>query len=398
MTAAEQAALLSRNAEKVYPDGALEPRLAEGRPLRVKLGLDATAPDIHLGHTVALTKLRQFQDLGHKAVLIIGDFTARIGDPSGRSATRPQLSAEEVDANAATYLEQVFKVLDRERLEIRRNSEWFSKFSLEGVIRLAGKMTVARMLERQDFHRRYEAGHEIGIHEFLYPLMQGWDSVMIKADVELGGTDQTFNLLVGRDLQRDAGEPSQVALVLPLLEGLDGVQKMSKSLGNYIGVCDPPEEMYGKVMSISDDLMLRYYELLTQADEARLAAIKANAIHPMDAKKELAHQLVARFHGAPQADAAARFFTERFQQRAANAPTPFTLAVDTPDVWICQLLKQVGFASSTSEARRLVSQGAVRVDGEPVGIDFRFQRDRNRLLAVGRRRLAEIRLISGPSE
>src|SRR5262249_19918660 len=225
-----------------------------------------------------------------------------------------------------------------------------------------------------------------------------WDSVMIKADVELGGTDQTFNLLVGRDLQRDAGEPSQVALVLPLLEGLDGVQKMSKSLGNYIGVCDPPEEMYGKVMSISDDLMLRYYELLTQADEARLAAIKANAIHPMDAKKELAHQLVARFHGAPQADAAARFFTERFQQRAANAPTPFTLAVDTPDVWICQLLKQVGFASSTSEARRLVSQGAVRVDGEPVGIDFRFQRDRNRLLAVGRRRLAEIRLISGPSE
>ena len=397
MTPAEQAAWLGRNADGIYPEGDLKARLEEGRPLRVKLGLDATAPDIHLGHTVALTKLREFQDLGHQAVLIIGDFTARIGDPSGRSTTRPQLTAEEVDANAATYLEQVFKILDREHLEIRRNSEWFGGFSLEDVIRLAGKMTVARMLERDDFRSRHQAGVPIGIHEFLYPLMQGWDSVMIQADVELGGTDQTFNILVGRDLQQDAGSRGQTALVLPLLVGLDGVQKMSKSLGNYIGVCDPPEEMYGKVMSISDDLMGRYYELLSRVDETRLAAVRAKTVHPMEAKKELAHEIVARFHGGAQADEAARFFTERFQQRAANAPTPVTLVAETPDVWICHLLKQVGFASSTSEARRLVSQGAVRVDGELVGIDFRFQGGRNRLLAVGRRRLAEIQLVSRPS-
>jgi tyrosyl-tRNA synthetase len=397
VTPAEQFAWLARNAVRIYTESDLRARLEEGRPLRVKLGLDATAPDIHLGHTVALTKLREFQDLGHQAVLIIGDFTARIGDPSGRSATRPQLTAAEVDANAATYLEQVFRVLDRARLEVRRNSEWFAGFSLEDVVRLAGKMTVARMLERDDFQRRYESGAPIGVHEFLYPLMQGWDSVVIQADVELGGTDQTFNLLVGRDLQRDAGGAGQTALVMPLLEGLDGSQKMSKSLGNYVGVCDAPEDMYGKLMSISDDLMQRYYELLSRVDAARQAAIRSGTVHPMEAKKELAHEIVARFHGHERADEAARFFAERFQQRSANAPTPVTLVSDTPDVWICQLLKQVGFASSTSEARRLVSQGAVRVDGEPVGIDFRFQRDRNRLLAVGRRRLAEVRLVEPPS-
>jgi tyrosyl-tRNA synthetase len=398
VTPAEQFAWLGRNAVRIYTESDLRARLEEGRPLRVKLGLDATAPDIHLGHTVALTKLREFQDLGHQAVLIIGDFTARIGDPSGRSATRPQLTAAEVDANATTYLEQVFKVLDRERLEVRRNSDWLTGFSLEDVVRLAGKMTVARMLERDDFQRRYESGAPIGIHEFLYPLMQGWDSVVVQADVELGGTDQTFNLLVGRDLQRDGGGGSgQTALVMPLLEGLDGSQKMSKSLGNYVGVCDAPEDMYGKLMSISDDLMRRYYELLSRADAARLAAISSGSVHPMEAKKELAHEIVARFHGRERADEAARFFVERFQQRSDNAPTPVTLVSDTPDVWICQLLKQVGFASSTSEARRLVSQGAVRVDGEPVGIDFRFQRDRNRLLAVGRRRLAEVRLVEPTS-
>ena len=397
MTPAEQFAWLGRNAVRIYTETDLRARLEEGRPLRVKLGLDATAPDIHLGHTVALTKLREFQDLGHQAVLIIGDFTARIGDPSGRSATRPQLTAAEVDANCTTYLEQVFKVLDRERLEVRRNSEWFARFSLEDVVRLAGKMTVARMLERDDFQRRYQSGAPIGIHEFLYPLMQGWDSVMVQADLELGGTDQTFNLLVGRDLQRDTGGAGQTALVTALLEGLDGSQKMSKSLGNYVGVCDPPEDMYGKLMSISDDLMRRYYKLLSRADPGKLRAIASGAVHPMEAKKELAHEIVARFHGSERADEAARFFAERFQQRSANAPTPVTLVSETPDVWICQLLKQVGFASSTSEARRLVSQGAVRVDGEPVGIEFRFQRDRNRLLAVGRRRLAEVRLVEPTS-
>ena len=274
MTPAEQYEWLTRNVVRVYTEDELRARLAAGRSLRVKFGIDPTSPDIHLGHTVALTKLREFQDLGHRAILIIGDMTARIGDPSGRSATRPQLTAAEVEANAATYLDQVFKVLDRDATEIRRNSEWFGSFSLEDVIRVAGKTTVARMLERDDFQRRYQGGAPIGLHELLYPVMQGWDSVMVRADVELGGTDQTFNLLLGRDLQRDAGQAEQVAFSMPLLEGLDGTQKMSKSLGNHIGVCDTPEEMYGKVMSVSDDLMLRYYDLLSRLDaEARAAVV-----------------------------------------------------------------------------------------------------------------------------
>jgi tyrosyl-tRNA synthetase len=392
VTSAEQYTWLTRNAVRVYTEDDLRDRLAAGRPLRVKLGVDPTAPDIHLGHTVVLTKLREFQDLGHVAVLIIGDFTARIGDPSGRSATRPQLSAEEVASNAATYLDQVFKVLDRERLEIHHNAEWFSRFSFEEVVRLAGKMTVARMLERDDFQKRHQAGVPIGVHEFLYPLVQGWDSVVVRSDVELGGTDQTFNLLVGRDLQRDAGQAGQTALVMPLLEGLDGVQKMSKSLGNHVGVSDPSADMYGKIMSISDELMVRYAELLSR-DSAGPAAMRAGTIHPMEAKKDLAHEIVARFHGPEQADTAARFFAERFQQGAANDPVAIRVVSETGEVWICQLLKQVGFASSTSEARRLVSQGAVRVDGEPVGVDFRFIGGRNRLVAVGRRRLATIELV-----
>ncbi len=392
MTPGEQFAWLTRNAVRVYTEDDLRDRLASGRPLRVKLGVDPTAPDIHLGHTVVLSKLREFQDLGHQAVLIIGDFTARIGDPSGRSVTRPQLSAEEVTANAATYLDQVFKLLDRERLEIRYNGEWLARLSFEDVVRLAAQATVARMLERDDFQRRYQAGAPIGVHELLYPLMQGWDSVVVQADVELGGTDQTFNLLVGRDLQRDRGAPGQVALVLPLLEGLGGTQKMSKSLGNQIGVSDPPEAMYGKLMSISDSLMARYAALLSQR-EAISTPDRAGATHPMASKKALAHEMVARFHGPEAADAAADFFAARFQQRIANDPEMIRVVSDAPDIWICQLLKQVGFASSTSDARRLVSQGAVRVDGTRVGLDFRFQAGRNRLLAVGRRRLAAIEIV-----
>jgi tyrosyl-tRNA synthetase len=395
MSPEAQLELLRLGVVTLIPEEELLARLQSGRPLRVKLGVDPTAPDIHLGHTVTLTKLRQFQELGHQAVLIIGDFTALVGDPSGRSATRPALSRGEVEAHARTYEEQVFKILDRERTEIHRNGEWLSRFSLEDVIRLAARMTVARMLERDDFRQRYRTGSPIGLHEFLYPLMQGYDSVMVRADVELGGTDQTFNLLVGRDLQRDAGQPGQVAMVLPLLEGTDGVQKMSKSLGNHIGIAEPPEDIFGKIMSLSDALMLRYYTLLSTEPVERQEAIARGTVHPMEAKKALASELVARFHGAEAAGQAERFFEERFQKRTAHAPLPVRLSTPADEVWICQLMKDVGFASSTSEARRLVAQGAVRVDGVAVDTNFRFRRGQHRLLEVGRRRLAEI-TFGGP--
>jgi tyrosyl-tRNA synthetase len=390
LTPEAQLAALRRGAASIVPDDELLAKLREKRPLRVKLGVDPTAPDIHLGHTVALLKLRQFQDLGHQAVLIIGDFTARIGDPSGRSVTRPVLSQAEVEAHARTYQEQVFKILDRARTEVRRNGEWLAAFSLEDTVRLASKMTVARILERDDFRQRYRAGTPIALHELLYPLLQGYDSVIVRSDVELGGTDQTFNLLVGRDLQHDAGLPGQVVLVLPMLEGTDGVQKMSKSLGNYIGITEPPEEIYGKVMSLSDALMLRYYALLSSAPEPRQQAVRSGEIHPLEAKKALAAELVARFHGPEAAERAAHFFELRFQKRLPHEPQPVRLAAGTRDVWICQLIKDVGFAASTTEARRLVAQGAVRVDGEPVDVDFRFRPGTHRLLAVGRRRLAAI--------
>ena len=398
MTPADQFDWLTRNAVQVYTEEAFQRRLAEQRPLRIKLGVDPTAPDIHLGHTVVLRKLREFQDLGHHAVLIIGDFTARIGDPSGRSVTRPQLTREDITANATTYLEQVGKILDGSRLEIRYNSEWFAAFSFEDVIRLAARLTLARTLERDDFQQRYRAGAPIGIHELLYPLMQGWDSVVVRADVELGGTDLTFNLLVGRVLQRAAGGGGgQVALVMPLLEGLDGTQKMSKSLGNQVGVSEPPAAMYGKVMSISDRLMSRYFELLSLNEEAGRRASES-ALHPMEAKKLLAHELVSRFHSEADAESAARFFQERFQQRAANDPTPFTLISESPTVWICQLLRQIGFARSTSEARRLVAQGAVRVAETPVGLEFQVQRGATYLIGVGRRRLASVSVLPPPTE
>jgi tyrosyl-tRNA synthetase len=390
VTPEEQLSALRRGVADIFPEDELVARLRTGQPLRVKLGVDPTAPDIHLGHTIPLFKLRQFQALGHQAVLIIGDFTALIGDPSGRSATRPVLSRAEVEENARTYLDQVFKILDRQRTEVHRNAEWLSGLSLEDVVRLTAKMTVARMLEREDFKRRHGAGTPIGLHEFLYPLLQGHDSVAVGADVEIGGTDQTFNLLVGRDLQRDAGRPGQVAMVLPLLEGTDGVQKMSKSLGNHIGISEPPEEMYGKLMSISDTSMRRYYELLSAEGPERLGAVGTGEMHPMEAKKALAAELVARFHGQDAADAAARFFEERFQKRTAHRPKTVRLSTTGEEIWICQLIKDVGFAPSTSEARRLVAQGAVKVDGRPVDVNFRFRRGRDRLLEVGRRRLAEV--------
>jgi tyrosyl-tRNA synthetase len=391
MSVDEQLSALRRGVVSVFPEDEFVARLREGRPLRVKLGVDPTAPDIHLGHAVALTKLRQFQDLGHQAVLIIGDFTALIGDPSGRSATRPALSRAEVEEHARTYQDQVFRILDAGRTEVHRNGEWLSRFSLEDVIRLAAKMTVARMLERDDFRQRYRSGTPISVHEFLYPLMQGYDSVAVRADVELGGTDQTFNLLVGRDLQRDAGQPGQVAIVMPMLEGTDGTQKMSKSLGNHIGIAEQPEEMYGKVMSLSDALMRRYYDLLSTAPEARQAEVREGQMHPMEAKKALAGELVGRFHGDAAARQAAAFFEERFQKRTAHRPTPVDVRTEAQAIWICQLVKDVGFAPSTSEARRLVAQGAVRVDGRVVDVNFQFRRGVDRLLEVGRRRLAEVR-------
>jgi len=391
---------LLRGVVHAYPEDELHARLRAGRPLRVKLGVDPTAADIHLGHTVVLTKLRQFQDLGHHAVLIIGDFTAMVGDPSGRSATRPPLSRAEVAVHARTYEDQVFRVLDPRRAEVRRNSEWLGHLSLEDAIRLASKMTVARMLERDDFQQRYRKGAPIGLHEFLYPLLQGYDSVVVQADVELGGTDQTFNLLVGRELQRDAGQEGQVAVVVPILEGLDGLQKMSKSLGNHVGITEAPEEMYGKLMSISDQLMLRYYELLSTQPGERLLAVQRGDIAPMEAKKALAAELVGRFHGQAAAEAAGRFFEERFQKRSPYEPTRVEVRTTADDVWICQLIKDIGFAPSTSAARRLVAQGAVRVDGQPVDVNFRFRRGVDRLLEVGRRRLAAVTLVApegGPS-
>jgi len=390
MSADAQLSTLRRGVVGTYPEDGLREALGLARPLRVKLGIDPTAPDIHLGHTVVLTKMRQFQDLGHQAVLIIGDFTALIGDPSGRSATRPPLTEDEVETNARTYQEQVFKILDRERTEVHRNAAWLRSLRMEDVIRLAGRVTVARMLEREDFKNRYQQGVPIGMHELLYPLMQGFDSVAIRADIELGGTDQTFNLLVGRDLQRDAGQGGQVAMVLPLLEGTDGTNKMSKSLGNHIGITEPPEEMYGKIMSLSDALMLRYYELLSLVPESRQAAVRENRLHPMEAKKALAAELVERFHGAEAAVRAARFFEERFQKRTPHEPTRVQVRTSADDLWICQLLKEIGFAASTSEARRLVAQGAVRVDGQPVDVSFRFRRGVNSLLEVGRRRVATV--------
>jgi tyrosyl-tRNA synthetase len=395
VTTSEQLRRIADGAVNVFPLDELQARLSGDRPLRFKLGVDPTAPDIHLGHTVALTKLRQCQDLGHQAVLIIGDYTARIGDPSGRSVTRPALSAEEIERFAATYEAQVFKILDRERAEVRRNSEWFAEFRLDDVLRLVARMTVARMLERDDFQQRHGAGMPIGLHEFLYPLMQGYDSVVVRADVEIGGTDQTFNLAVGRDLQRAAGQPGQIAVLLPLLEGLDGVQKMSKSFGNHIGITEPAEDMYGKLMSITDELMRRYVELLSTQPEGILAPLGRGELHPMDAKKALAHELVARYHGEEGAARAEAFFRDRFQRRQDNEPIVVHLDAGVREVWICKLLKEIGFATSTSEARRLAAQGAVRVDGVTVGPDFRFQPSQHRLVSVGRRRLAEIRRGTG---
>jgi len=395
-------ALIHRGTDEVLKPEELAARLALGRPLRIKAGFDPTAPDLHLGHTVLLNKMRQFQDLGHTVIFLIGDFTGMIGDPTGKSATRKPLSREDVEANARTYAEQVFKVLDRERTEVRFNSEWFSTLGADGMIRLAAQHTVARMLERDDFARRYAANQPIAIHEFLYPLVQGYDSVALRADVELGGTDQKFNLLVGRQLQESHGQPPQVVITLPLLEGTDGVQKMSKSLGNYIGIDEPPNAIFGKTMSVSDTLMWRWFELLSfEKSLDDIAGMRREAeagqANPRDFKMDLARELVARFHGAAAADEAVRYWNETL--RAGQLPGDLelrTMAAPPGGLRIAPLLKAVGLVASTSEALRLLAQRGVRVDGEVLEDRERaFSPGDEHVVQVGKRRFARVRIVAG---
>jgi len=394
--AERQLAALRRGAVEIYTEDDLRDKLAaavhEERPLRVKLGMDPTAPDIHLGHTVVMGKMRTFQDLGHKAVLIIGDYTARVGDPSGVDHTRPVLSDEQIEANAHTYLEQARKVLDlsEARIEIRRNSEWLADLSFADVLRLAANMTVARMLERDSFERRYRAGDPIGVHEFLYPLMQAHDSVAVEADVELGGTDQTFNCLAGRELQRAAGLPAQVVLTMPLLVGLDGTEKMSKSKGNYVGVTDSPGEMFGKLMSIPDGLMENYFTLLTRVPMDEVRQVLRDA-HPRDAKERLARTVTARYQGDAAADAAAEDFRRVFAEHEQPSAIPETLVpadeLENGRIGLARLIALAGFAGSNSEAMRLIRQGAVRLDEVPATDPKAFvEVTPGAVLRVGKRR------------
>ncbi len=358
----EQLDLLLRGTAQVISPEELLKKLQKNRPLRVKYGVDPTAPDLHLGHTVGLAKLRQFQDLGHRAVLIIGDFTSMIGDPTGRSVTRPPLSREEIMANAKTYQDQAFKVLDPHQLEVVFNGDWFGKMGLADVIKLSSSVSISQMMQRRDFKERVQSGSDIRHHETLYPIMQGWDSVMVKADVEIGGTDQLFNILVGRDLQKDHGLEAQVAMMLPILEGTDGVQKMSKSLGNYIGVSEAAQEIFGKVMSISDELMWKWYLLLLGKTDGEIVQLKAG--HPMEAKKSLAASLVDRFHKAGEGRRALEDFEKKFSQRDLSAADLPKLKMDVSKSWTAMdLVMASGVIASKSEARRLIQQGGVEYDG-----------------------------------
>jgi tyrosyl-tRNA synthetase len=376
-----QLAVFRRGADELLVESELAEKLKRGQPLRIKEGFDPTRPDLHLGHTVQFNKLRQLQDLGHHIIFLIGDFTGLIGDPTGRNVTRPALSPEEIAANARTYTDQVFLILDRERTEVAFNSKWLSALGADGMIRLAAKYTVARMLERDDFAKRYEGGQPIAIHEFLYPLAQGYDSVALRADVELGGTDQKFNLLVGRELQRHYGQEPQCILTLPLLEGLDGVNKMSKSMDNYVGITEPPNEMFGKLMSISDTLMWRYYELLSFRPMTEVAALKrecGEGRNPRDAKVALAQEIIARFHSRAAAEHALAEFESRFRDGALPENMPeVTLQTAGAGLPVPQLAKQAGIVDSTSEALRLIAQRGLRVDGDVVT-------DKTLVIAAGR--------------
>jgi tyrosyl-tRNA synthetase len=393
----EQIAELTRGTDEVLPEDGLEAKLKQGRPLIVKAGFDPTAPDLHIGHTVLINKMRQFQQLGHDVVFLIGDFTGMIGDPSGKNATRPPLSPEEIQANAETYEAQIFKILDEDKTRVEFNSTWMGEMDAAGLIRLAARHTVARMLERDDFSKRYRNGQSISIHEFLYPLVQGYDSVALKADVELGGTDQKFNLLVGRQLQQDYGQEPQIVMTTPLLEGLDGVQKMSKSLNNYVGITEPPGEMFGKIMSISDDLMWRYFEVLSfrsLEDIEKLRQAVADGMNPRDAKFELGHEIVARFHDDAAARGARDEFIARFQQGAMPDEIPEkSVASQDGKLGLLSLLKVAGLVSGTSEARRMVKQGAVKIDGERVEDErLTIASGTTHIYQVGKRKFARVTL------
>ena len=393
----EQIAELSRGADEVLPEDGLEAKLKQGRPLVVKAGFDPTAPDLHIGHTVLINKMRQFQQLGHEVVFLIGDFTGMIGDPSGKNSTRPPLSPDQIKANAETYEAQVFKILDEDKTRVEFNSTWMGEMDAAGLIKLAARHTVARMLERDDFNKRYKGGQSISIHEFLYPLVQGYDSVALKADVELGGTDQKFNLLVGRQLQQDYGQDPQIVMTTPLLEGLDGVQKMSKSLDNYIGITEAPGEMFGKIMSISDDLMWRYFEVLSFRSLDDIAGLKKSVfdgLNPRDAKFELGMEIVARFHSDAAAEAAKQEFISRFQQGAMPDEIP-EKSLDSQDgqLGLAYLLKGAGLVSSTSEAFRMIKQGAVRIDGERVeDRALQVEAGSSHIYQVGKRKFARVTL------
>jgi tyrosyl-tRNA synthetase len=389
---------LTRGADEVLREQELESKLREGRPLKIKAGFDPTAPDLHLGHTVLLNKMRQFQNFGHDVIFLIGDFTALIGDPSGKSTTRPILSREEIEANARTYEAQVYKVLDPERTRLDFNSRWMSKVDAAGLAQLMSRHTVARMLERDDFKKRFESNRPIAIHEFVYPIVQGYDSVMLEADVELGGTDQKFNLLMGRQMQQSVGQPAQVVLTMPLLEGTDGVAKMSKSLGNYIGITDSPDEMFGKLMSISDELMWRYFELLSFRSLDEIAGLRAEVdggANPRDIKMALADEIVSRFHDEAAAQAAREGFIGRHRHGEIPADLPEQVLTSAEaSIGLPQLLREVGLVSSAAEAIRMTKQGAVRIDGErvenheiPIQVGGESQ-----VFQVGKRRFARVRV------
>ncbi len=380
-------ALIKRGCDEILLENELIERLQQGKPLRVKLGMDPTAPDLHLGHTVVLTKLRQFQDLGHHVIFLIGDFTGRVGDPSGKNITRQPLTAEQVAANAKTYKKQVFKILDPKKTQVLFNSKWLNKKDPAFMLQLAARQTVARMLERDDFANRYRSGQPIAIHEFMYPLLQGWDSVELQADVELGGTDQRFNLLMGRELQKQEGQKPQTIIMMPLLEGTDGVKKMSKSLGNYIGISDSPDDMFGKLMSISDELMWRYYDLLSLLPNKEIEQFKQQVeagANPRDYKVALAKEIITRYHNARAAEKAYQNFTARFQQGAMPENIEeITLKAPRKGYPIPNLLKDAGLVESTSDAIRMIKQGAVKYDGEKIN-------DKNLLIPVGSEHIYQV--------
>jgi tyrosyl-tRNA synthetase len=387
---------IKRGAEEILIEDDLLERLKSGKKLKIKAGFDPTAPDLHLGHTVLINKMKTFQDLGHEVIFLIGDFTGLIGDPTGKNVTRKPLTREDVLANAETYKEQIFKILDPAKTTVAFNSTWMDKLGAAGMIKLAARQTVARMLERDDFKKRYANNQSIAIHEFLYPLVQGWDSVALEADVELGGTDQRFNLLMGRELQKDEGQKPQTVLMMPLLEGLDGVQKMSKSLGNYIGITDKPTEMFGKIMSISDELMWRYYELLSSLSLGEIEELKAKiaaGTNPRDIKIDFAKEMIARFHTQEDAEAAHQDFIQRFQKKALPDEIPEqTITIDGEEIGIANLLKEAGLVSSTSEAMRMIKQGAVKLNGKEKISDTKqtFAKGSQEIYQVGKRKFAKI--------